>query len=299
MINVLVWGTGKIFYENLNLLKYHSNNKNIKVVAVTSKMKSLKTIYGYPYILKEDICKMDDAFDCVLVMAEGNGFIQCQKEAMEIGIEESKILLYKCLGIPGIDFKAYLELLKNKPTIFANNCWGGVTYHSLALPFTSPLVNMFILEDEYIKFLKKPKYYIEECEVEFLEMFEDLEKSIYYPIGVLGDIQLHFNHHKSFEEAKNDWDRRKRRINWEHLFVMAYTKNRYIAEEFNKLSYNKKVCFTNFQHDGESIHHIRLCDDISMKDYAFWEIVNGIASGRFVYYDCLKLILEGQVELVV
>ena len=44
------------------------------------------------------------------------------------------------LGIEVVD----LNLRKNPPSIFSKNCWGGLTYHSLDLEFTSPFINMFL-----------------------------------------------------------------------------------------------------------------------------------------------------------
>jgi uncharacterized protein (DUF1919 family) len=41
-----------------------------------------------------------------------------------------------------------------------------------------------------------------------------------YPVGQLGDITLHFNHYKSFEEAKEIYNRRKDRINKHNLLIV-------------------------------------------------------------------------------
>lgn len=62
-------------------------------------------------------------------------------------------------------------------------------------------------------------YYLS-CELRFVE------SNLAYPVGELGDgdktIQLFFNHHNCPEDARKDWERRKRRINRENLYIIFY-----------------------------------------------------------------------------
>ena len=69
----------------------------------------------------------------------------------------------------GFDFEKYEKIQSNIPTIFAPNCWGGVIFHSMNLKFNSPFINMFELPEDYIKFLKNPKHYLQ-SDLKFIEM---------------------------------------------------------------------------------------------------------------------------------
>lgn len=66
------------------------------------------------------------------------------------------------------------------------------------------------------------------------------------PIGKLDDIEIIFLHYKSKEEAREKWERRCKRINWNHILV----KNSYmndctprIIEEFQNLPYICRLFF--------------------------------------------------------
>ena len=116
---------------------------------------------------------------------------------------------------------------------------------------------MFFHDEDYLKFLNNPQKYIntklslkKECFV------EETQKS--YPICKCDDILLYFNHSESFEEANNTWEKRKKRINWDNIFVMMYTE-----DELSKLE--------------------------------FWQIVNGSISGMFECYDLVELLCSGKI----
>ena len=52
------------------------------------------------------------------------------------------------------------QLLFTDFTIISNNCWGGLVYQYFGLPYTSPTVGLFIMDDDYIKFLENLDYYL-------------------------------------------------------------------------------------------------------------------------------------------
>lgn len=143
-------------------------------------------------------------------------------------------------------------VLKNKDfTIISNNCWGGRIYQRYALQYTSPTVGLMFYADEYIKFVSNLRYYVEheltfipKTKSKYYQYYKDKEK--YYPIGVLDDIEIVFLHYKSEEEAREKWNRRKARINWDNLIVKFNDQNRCTPEHikaFDKLPYKHKICF--------------------------------------------------------
>ena len=78
---------------------------------------------------------------------------------------------------------------------------------------------MYESTEDYLKFLSDPKRYIAE-DLELVEMGYNETLKINFPIAKCGDILLNFNHYESFETANECWERRKKRIDWDNLFVM-------------------------------------------------------------------------------
>lgn len=140
--------------------------------------------------------------------------------------------------------------------------------HFVGEQFRSPTVNLIIWEEQFLAFCKHLKEYAN-CPVERLT--EDEEKkfeAMSYPKGVLRggelpDIYLLFVHYKSFEEAKQKWEERYKRINYDNLYIVmdrGIEARDEILDEFNALPYEHKVIFThktdperwpcNFKFDG-------------------------------------------------
>ncbi len=115
-------------------------------------------------------------------------------------------------------------------TIISNNCWGGHVYRWYALPYQSPTIGLYFWADEYLKLVSDLRHYIE-APLEFIPAsesrnYEDLQKKghLHVPIGLIDDIEIVFLHYKTEEEAREKWERRCRRVNWDHILV----KNSYI-----------------------------------------------------------------------
>jgi len=287
MKKALLWGTGRNFAEYINLVRYHELLKRFKVVGVTSNTSFYSEIAGYKFIRKEELRRVE--FDIVIVMTGGNIFKQILLEVLELGISEEYIFSYRVLIHQNLDIDRYIKLKKNTPSIFANNCWGGFTYHSLGLNFNSPLINMFESTTDYLKLLKEPKKYMNE-ELELVETCYNKDQNINFPVIKCGDILLNCAHYDSFEFAKQSWERRKGRINWDNLFVMMQTEERELAEEFLQLPYKKKICFVPFESNEDSLMYVPFFDKPEVENLSFSRITNMMANGAFPYYDVFDLI---------
>lgn len=142
--------------------------------------------------------------------------------------------------------KIIKEELKNENfTIFSNNCLGGVFYHDAGKQFTSPLINTALDGPDFIKFLKRPDYYLN-----FPMKFIDGSKYGHnYPIALIDDIEVRFVHYKTKEEAELKWRIRSKRIIWDNIFVIATNHDglntNTLLEEFNKLDYDNKIMFVS------------------------------------------------------
>lgn len=132
--------------------------------------------------------------------------------------------------------------LENKNfTIISQNCIGSIMYHDLGLKFLSPTINMLFSPTDFIKFLEHINEYLSE-NVEFLDTDNE------YPVGRIKDITINFVHYKNNEEATKKWNERKKRINWNNIYIIACDDN--MSDEdvkkFSNMSqYRNKILFTN------------------------------------------------------
>ena len=181
------------------------------------------------------------------------------------------------------------KLRENTPTIFAPNCWGGITYHHLGLEFCSPLINMHISHDEYLKFLGDPHYYLGQ-ELRLREMYIDDTLVRPFPVATLDDISLWMNHYDDFKEAAAIWERRKARIKWDNLFVMFFDDDPKRVEQFLELPYKHKVCFVPWETNIDGLIPVPYKQIEKLKGYPFWEIVNNLATGDFILYNDVELL---------
>ena len=133
--------------------------------------------------------------------------------------------------------------LKNKDvTIISNNCIAGVMYHDLKLQFRTPTINLFFKDAKnFLKYVNNLEYY------NGLDIIE-AKGNYSYPVGKLEDVEIHFLHYQSFDEAKSCWDERKKRINYNNLMVLMTDQEkgetREILEKFSSIPY-PKIYLTN------------------------------------------------------
>lgn len=143
---------------------------------------------------------------------------------------------------------------KSRFTIISNNCWGGETYESYNLIKQSPTVGLFFWACDYIKFISNIQYYLDQP-----LKFIDPKKSKYYervklthgygtyPVARLGDIEIFFMHYSSEKQVIEKWNRRIKRIDWDHILYKFNDQNGCTEEDikkFVKLPLKNKICFT-------------------------------------------------------
>lgn len=146
----------------------------------------------------------------------------------------------------GLKRKLYVKTLRKKLknrnlSVIASNCNGGFILSDLGIKFNTPTINLFFYPEDFLNFISDIKGNLK------YELIE--EKGDYiYPIGRLNNIKIHFMHYKTFEEAKEKWDLRKKRINYDNLFIMFTDRDGCTYEQikrFNELPYKNKVMFTH------------------------------------------------------
>ena len=138
-------------------------------------------------------------------------------------------------------------------SIISNNCWAGFVYQYYNLPYQTPTIGLYFFADDYVRFVSDLRHYCN-CNLSFIKA----EDSRYHevlkergqeniPIGLLDDVEIMFLHYSTPEEAKEKWERRVRRINWNHLIIKFSQQNLATIEQLkivDQLPYQSKIIFT-------------------------------------------------------
>lgn len=147
-----------------------------------------------------------------------------------------------------IKYRIYPKIYR-VPSIISRDCIGGVLYNRMGQVFTSPTINLYMNNEDFIAFCLNLKDYLNN---ELKECFTDLN----YPVGKIqtktGSIHICFMHYQSFEEAKASWDRRKARIDYDNIRVILNAEGNVpdsVVDNFKKIPYKKILLSSNLKED--------------------------------------------------
>jgi uncharacterized protein (DUF1919 family) len=155
---------------------------------------------------------------------------------------------------------AKTRLKNNEFCIICNNCFGGHLYETTNRPYNTPTVGLYFFAEDYIKFIENLDTCLKE-EMAFIKQsrFEECHKEHQdsgYPIGLLSNnLEIHFLHYKSEDEARIKWNRRKARILESEILVIMNDQNRFsedLMPRFNAVKY-PKVFLSAKQRDGDDV----------------------------------------------
>jgi uncharacterized protein (DUF1919 family) len=124
-------------------------------------------------------------------------------------------------------------------SIISNNCFGGCIAKDYHMEFCSPTINLQILPEEFPKFCANVRHYMDAELVEYTELSD--EHKTYcehmfgyvpteYPMGLIDDILVVFQHYESFAESKECWDKRKARVDFNDMCYFLHAKNETYAD---------------------------------------------------------------------
>lgn len=140
-------------------------------------------------------------------------------------------------------------------SIISDNCWGGSIYQNYDMEYNTPFVGLFIFSSDYMVMLENLEEYMKQDltfialkQSKYVDFIAKQEGGGEYPIGKIGDIEIHFLHYSCNEEAYEKWSRRALRINYENLIVKYDNGNLSddcLGERFLALPYERKVYLTN------------------------------------------------------
>lgn len=140
--------------------------------------------------------------------------------------------------------KRVKKLKNNDFSIISSNCIGMFMYKDMGLKDLSPTINLSIPMNDFVKMAENLRWYMEQ-KITKAETKED------YPVGFLGDVEIRFIHYSTFEEAVWKWEERKKRINWDNLFIAGAERDGCTYGTircFQQLPYKNKVIFTHVRY---------------------------------------------------
>ena len=197
-------------------------------------------------------------------------------------------------------FKKYyskrdIELLKDKNfVIVCDNCWAGSVYQWLERPYNSPFISIGFYGDCYIKLLSNFDYYMS-LPLNFVKESKYKNRKITYPIAKLDDVELHFTHYNSEEEAKTKWERRTARMQEEtnkdnYIFKMcdAWYASEQNFKDFNELPLKNKLSFSINAYDKLNLKNHYQILERDKKDKN--KVPNGVKLFKltFIYLNLFK-----------
>lgn len=143
-----------------------------------------------------------------------------------------------------------IKRIGNRPfVVVSNNCWGAEIYKHLKREYNTPFVGLFMHGPDFIALLKDWDHYLN-LELQFIATSRWIDQPVNYPIGLLGDIEIHFMHYTSEEEARTKWERRLARMqenqNMDQYFFRCCDRDGgtiEVLEQFHQLPYRHKLSF--------------------------------------------------------
>lgn len=163
-----------------------------------------------------------------------------------------RFLLY--LGSPGRKIYHAIrrrQLRNHSVTIISDNCWGGFIHRYYHIPFNTPFIGLFITAPDFIALLEdvsqlsQPLRFVPSSQSRWHSNYPQLKP---YPVGILpSGIEIHFLHYSSPEEAREKWNRRVSRIDWNNAIIKFADKDLCspdLIRRFDRLPFPNKVCFS-------------------------------------------------------
>lgn len=138
---------------------------------------------------------------------------------------------------------------KRNFTIISNNCWAGKTYQYLDMPYLSPTVGLYFFAEDYLRFVSNLRYYLS-LDLRFISAEESRyadvlrgRNQLHVPIGIIDDVEIVFLHYATAEEAEQKWNRRKKRVNYNDVFLKFSNMNLCTSDcmkQFDRLPFENK-----------------------------------------------------------
>lgn len=285
MLDVIIWGYGRQYNEILLNIRYFQLNGQIRVLGIiTNQDMYMKHIDGFAVYRPQDTKSLK--YDiCILCQDE-----KTIDEVSAFAVRE-KIVLSRVLKVPYFDFSKYLSLMNSPVSIVSQNCFAGYAYNRLGLEFSSPTINMWFSFSDFVSFVSDVDKNLKQELVLDGYGTDKFQNDFKYPIAKIGglDISVHLNHYNDFNEAHDSWNRRKKRINYNNIFIVASTDKESDIELFDKIPF-RKVLFVPNSLDVDKDYIISLNYETNKEGRTIGMFANGFANGAFSGIDLLSFI---------
>lgn len=261
---IILWGMGNEYENLLNNILFEIEKGNICVEGIVVRKEDIFCSYrdGFRIITKDEVVEIGAEF---IVVVSDEWFDEIKNEALSIGFDPTKVIRGSVMKIPRFDFRKYFSLIDNPVSILSNNCWGGMIYRKLRLQFSTPLINIYWENEEFINFLRKPLFYLKSPLKMVYPGDMRRERPLIARLGTADDnVKIKMVHCTNFEDALKQWNRRMQRFNEDNLFVKLYipgtlpkdTVDRYVSV-FNELPYKKILLYTGNEENEVSFKSCR------------------------------------------
>ena len=178
-------------------------------------------------------------------------------------------------------------------TLITNNCIGGIILNDLKLKFNTPTINLYFYAPDYIAFLERLDFYLDKkITFSYNSKYDSEIKS--YPVGNIGDVEIHFLHYDNCQEAKEKWETRVKRVNPDNLFIIASDRDNCtteIIDRFLKLPFTNKVFFSSKKISAKEVIYFKeYSNDIQVGD-----LIKDDYSWYF-YFNTIRWLNTGEIK---
>ncbi|MFK5891957.1 MAG: DUF1919 domain-containing protein [Pseudomonadota bacterium] len=191
-------------------------------------------------------------------------------------------------------YKDIYAVKQTEFVIVSNDCWGGSVYQWYKRPYNTPFVGVLLFAPCYLRLLSDFDGYMKKKLI-FMpsSKYPDVPKT--YPVALLGDIEIHFQHYKTESEAADKWYRRTERMlsvtdknNYFFKFSDGARATDELLMEFHDLSFNNKLSFSINEIDSlKNNNHICMYESYKNENT---RVPNGVKQFKltFIYIDLNK-----------
>lgn len=172
--------------------------------------------------------------------------------------ETARLKFRANVAVPLLRDRLRGELEVDDFTIISNNCWAGMVYESYGLPKLTPTISMFIMPEDYLRFvadlpgyLSAPLEFIDPSASKWAGDLAGNESWGSYLIGRVEDVELHMLHYHDETVARRKWESRVGRVNFERILYKFNDQNGATEDDlarFDALGLPHKVIFCAREH---------------------------------------------------
>jgi uncharacterized protein (DUF1919 family) len=126
----------------------------------------------------------------------------------------------------------------------SQNCIGGLFYELTGRKYTSPTVGLWFDSSGFLEFCEK----LDDMVTMDVSFDPITSTACGYPVGFLGGVRVHFQHYQGFDDARQAWTERARRVDLDKVVILMTDRDGFSELNLARfLNINKypKLLFTN------------------------------------------------------